>query len=243
MDTKKSIENLFSAVKVIRSNQKGQTVKLLELDAKINAFADIEIRLDKLEEQAWAKEKDEEINEVNERVEGIGNVVDAHIDSITELEETKMDILNRLGVIDDTIAKITEEIKTIEYIKAAKEEEIKLKAESHIKVCRFNNLGYCKIEKNLCNFYHSEEICEIYEEKGICYRMLCRKRHPRQCKYDKEGNCYRGNGCMFKHMKGVPIDKTKINDTENLDDAQEDMKEIFDTLDLPPTEVQLAVSS
>ena len=222
MDTKKSIENLFSAVNVVRSNQKGQRLKLLELDAKIKAFDDIEIRLAKLEKQAQDKEKDEEIIEINDRVDGIGKVVDAHIDSITELEESKMDILKRLGEIDDTIASITEEIRTIEKVKA---EQIKSTTESQIKVCRFNNLGYCKIGKNLCNFYHSEDICKIYEEKGICYRILCRKRHPRQCRYEKEGNCYRGNSCMFKHNKSVTIDKTTVNDTKNIDDAQESTNE------------------
>ena len=86
---KKSIENLISAVKVIRNNQKGQASKILELEAKLCSIGDIESRLARLEEESKGKEKDERFEELNDRIDGIGNVVDSHIDSITELEENK----------------------------------------------------------------------------------------------------------------------------------------------------------
>ena len=75
-------------------------------------------------------------------------------------------------------------------------------------VCRFNNSGFCKKGENLCSFYHTEELCEIYSEKGICYRMFCRKRHHRACRFEVKGNCYRGNDCKFKHknIKKKPLD-------------------------------------
>ena len=45
-------------------------------------------------------------------------------------------------------------------------------------VCRFNHFGFCKVRQENCNFYHSKEMCDIYLEKGICYRVHCRKRNP-----------------------------------------------------------------
>jgi len=183
---KKAIENLISAVKVIRNNQKGQASKILELEAKLNSIGDIESRLARLEEESKGKDKDERFEELDDRIDGIGNVVDSHIDSITKLEENKMDIVKRLGEIDDNIKKINDEILKIEEEKSLKEDNTK---QLKVKVCRFNNLGYCKVGKKQCHFYHSEVICEIYTEKGICYRRLCEKRHPRPCRYEEKGTC------------------------------------------------------
>ena len=86
-----SMENLFSAVKFVSNNQKAHFVKIEELEKKIESLVHCEERLNKLE-KAMEKdltETDRRFNTVSDRSDQIGGVIDEHIDSITDLEESK----------------------------------------------------------------------------------------------------------------------------------------------------------
>ena len=91
MDTPKSIENLFNAIKAVRSNQKGQAERIILIEKKIESFSKLEVRLDKLEE-AFNNEKSETDIRFDSAIDRFGNIgkdLDDHVDSIDTLEEEK----------------------------------------------------------------------------------------------------------------------------------------------------------
>ena len=65
------------------------------------------------------------------------------------------------------------------------------------KFCKFNNKGYCR-EKESCLFFHSDTVCEVYQATGVCWKLVCRKRHPKICRYGEK--CYRGKSCVYLHL-------------------------------------------
>ena len=69
---------------------------------------------------------------------------------------------------------------------------------SSLKVCRFYNQGYCKLDLE-CKSYHPEKVCEALKNEGFCARLNCRGRHPRTCRYWRRTECYRGKSCHFRH--------------------------------------------
>ena len=70
--------------------------------------------------------------------------------------------------------------------------------ESDVKQCLFDRKGFCKAQSN-CKFFHAENICEIYLTNKVCWKVKCRKRHPKVCRYFTRGNCYRGETCSYLH--------------------------------------------
>ena len=113
MASKIPVDNLLSAIRVVRNSQKGQVSKIFELDAKVDAMKDFETRLNRLEE-VMEKEMDASVtrvDDVNNQLEGFGNVIDAHIDSITELEEHKKEIVSKLEAIDKYLEKNNVEMR------------------------------------------------------------------------------------------------------------------------------------
>ena len=48
--------------------------------------------------------------------------------------------------------------------------------------CRYYNRGYCKFGKK-CNFFHSVSVCEMFVQKGICSKLGCPSRHPKDCRH------------------------------------------------------------
>ena len=73
MDTPKSIENLFNAIKNVRSNQKGQAERIILIEKKIESFSKLEVRLDKLEE-AFNNEKSETDIRFDSAIDRFGNI-------------------------------------------------------------------------------------------------------------------------------------------------------------------------
>ena len=179
MDNKISMENLVNAIKVVRTNQKAQHVKIGELDKKFDLVKNIHDRLRKLE-AALEKEKvetDNRFDKAIDRFDNINGVIDDHIEGISDLEEKYSLVSKKLEDIDCAISKFEREIKILEENSARNDVQ-----EKEVKICKFNNFGFCNADSD-CKFYHSEEKCEIYFNVGVCYRMFCKKRHPRVCKF------------------------------------------------------------
>ena len=53
------------------------------------------------------------------------------------------------------------------------------------KLCTYNNKGYCKNGDQTCPFSHTGLVCDLYKTTGLCWRLNCRERHPKVCRYGK----------------------------------------------------------
>ena len=64
---------------------------------------------------------------------------------------------------------------------------------------KFNQTGYCKFE-NACSKIHEHEICQLEH----CEKRVCKKRHPKICKYFAANICCRfKDTCAFLHLKAA----------------------------------------
>ena len=82
------------------------------------------------------------------------------------------------------------------------------------KKCNFYNRGFCKNGSD-CDFLHNHEVCERYEELGICTIKRCKKRHLYTCKFlTSEQGCKRGKSCNFSHRQEPPVVVERIKDDE-----------------------------
>ena len=61
--------------------------------------------------------------------------------------------------------------------------------------------------KYTCIYFHSDSICDLYLETGICWRQTCQARQPKVCRYSDK--CYRGNKCRFLHFK-PPCERCQV---------------------------------
>ena len=89
------------------------SLNIVDLEAKFKAFSDsIGIRLDRIEKSIDKKkdETDNRFDTVIDRFDNIGQVLDAHIDSIADLEEHKNEITKKVEVIDQAPEKINDKI-------------------------------------------------------------------------------------------------------------------------------------
>ena len=101
--------------------------------------------------------------------------------------------------------KIDEIDNTLEIIKgkmeARKNDADKKDTEAEVndnarKQCKYNRKGHCR-ELDECEFFHSNIICDIYLEKGTCWKQKCSLRHPKPCRYGDQS--YRGKSCLYLH--------------------------------------------
>ena len=65
------------------------------------------------------------------------------------------------------------------------------------RVCCFNNFGICKIGKNDCHFYHSEDTCEIFVKEVFVTELTQEKYIVEHASMQKKGHCSRGNDFKF----------------------------------------------
>ena len=75
--------------------------------------------------------------------------------------------------------------------------DIETSNEDEKKQCKYDRKGYCRESEN-CAFLHSESVCDLYLQTGICWRQTCRVRHPKVCRYGDK--CYRGSDCRYLHL-------------------------------------------
>ena len=88
-----------------------------------------------------------------------------------------------------------------------------------VKVCKYNQTGFCKFKEH-CRNRHEAEICG----NSKCEKMECEKRHPRPCKFYLLYNfCKFGDNCAYRHEERE--DKTFMKDLKNrLEVAEERIK-------------------
>ena len=79
-----------------------------------------------------------------------------------------------------------------------------------LKKCNFYNRGFCKMG-SACIFFHNDEVCESFEDLGICQVKRSSKRHQYACKFlNSEKGCMRGEFCDFSHRESATIERDKV---------------------------------
>ena len=84
-------------------------------------------------------------------------------------------------------------------------------------VCKFYNTGYCKFTEN-CKFDHPKNKCT----ESPCKNKLCRKRHPKQCRY--KDKCRRQISCAFNHDEQINVHNVTDSDLKHLKEEIEKLK-------------------
>ena len=117
------------------------------------------------------------------------------LDKDTGNETTRRAQLERISILVGKVSRIEIEDKKIEP-----------------KKCNFYNRGFCKRGSD-CEFSHNQDLCESYEEFGICESKRCKKRHLYVCKFLKsEHGCIRGKSCEYSHRKEPIVSVEKVSD-------------------------------
>ena len=167
-------------------------------------FAEYEKKLDEIKEERihdkMAIAKEAEIQT---------KVVEKHSDDVAKLEQEYDKTKMLLHVIDKSIVELDNKIIESNHII---DELKKEKAKDETKQCIFDRTGFCR-EDDQCEFLHSEVICEIFLEKGLCPKQRCIKRHPKACRYFQRGFCKRGDECRYLHKTKIPDDQIRSVDS------------------------------
>ena len=159
------------------------------------------------------------VKDLNERVKSL--------ESKGKYSEDKdiQEIIENQRVVDEILVSNSDAIKNldkeIQKLKQEKEvDEIEMKKTCvdkngdrvKDKKCRYFNRGHCKYRER-CRFYHEREICQTYLENNKCDRKICRKRHPKVCKFWLRSNqgCKRGDECDFLHVTLAQGEQNVVN--------------------------------
>ena len=101
---------------------------------------------------------------------------------------------------------------------------------SHVKVCNYNQFGFCKFGDK-CRMPHVSELCNDLH----CDKKLCEKRHPKECKYfSTYSTCKFGKHCAFKHVESNPQSciQELSNDLKSLTGSIKEMADKITQLEL-----------
>ena len=201
-------EKVYNAVRILIKEQKVQSMKISELENKINITGNFTKALN--DEK---KETDNRFDKVIDRFENLEKTVEENIETIAEIESKSCEITLKLEKINESLKKINDEIHEFE-----KKEELNLDEtdtentvdnkdksinELEIKQCKFDRVGYCKQEKDKCNFLHIEETCSFYIENDYCNKVSCKKRHPKKCYFFGKGFCKWAESCRYNHRQSI----------------------------------------
>ena len=203
----KTTDSVLTSIQNLKKDQKVVANKVIKLtEAFQNTIKKMEKKINEKFELY-----DERFKKVEEPFKDLKKVVNKHSDDVVKLEEEYQYTVKLINLIDKNLSEIETKIEVSEgLIEKLKHEENKHEENNHdekedcIKQCIFDRKGYCYQKEN-CDFFHTEEICTTHVENGICNKTICRKRHPRQCRYYSRGNCRRGESCKYLHGQGKPI--------------------------------------
>ena len=106
---KTKFEKFYNAVRIIIIEQKVQSMKISELENKINITGNFKKDLN--DEK---KETDKRFDSVIDRFENLEKAVEENIESIAEIEKKSCDISFKLQQINESLKKINDEIQEFE---------------------------------------------------------------------------------------------------------------------------------
>ena len=116
--------------------------------------------------------------------------------------------------IENGMQKITQLRRIVKLVEKTAQIEID-ESEARIKKCNFFNRGFCS-QGTSCKFEHPLEVCEQYEQGGVCVRKKCLKRHLYSCRhYNSDSGCSRGELCSFSHRSRS---RSILDEKEAVDD-------------------------
>ena len=205
------LDKTYNAVRILIKDQKVQSLKMKDLEKKIDLNEKYIIKLEKtLNEEK--KETDKRFDSAIDRFENVEKVIEEHTETKDEIEEKASDIKKKLNLVNESLEKINLEIAELENKKNYGEVVVDFdttdsdnkKEQTDIKQCRFDRVGFCYKGKDECEFLHVEETCEIYLENGYCNKVKCVKRHPRKCFYCERGYCRNEEDCRYLHRTTKP---------------------------------------
>ena len=180
----------------------------------IEAVTNLNARLEAIEKQS-DDEQTTDLKEILESQALIDGIMVNNSDDIALMKKLKQENKDAIKCLEYRIEILGKEIKmrNAESITGNKEEEHDLERKET--VCKFYNRGYCKY-KMCCIYFHSQNICEIFLKDGKCFRKGCCLRHPKNCKYGKEG-CFRVQTCAYLHND----DHATVGDKNHVESCEE----------------------
>jgi hypothetical protein len=216
MDVKisESIEKLKQEKRIIAN-------KLLELSQRVqNSFAKMEKKNNErfaLYENKLAKLEKEKL-ELSEpkvcecaiQVTNINSIVEKHSDDVSKLEQEYQVTNMLIKKIDTNLEELDNRIESSNKIIEDLKKATLLSEPEERKQCIFDRTGYCR-EKEKCLFLHTDDICEFFQEKLVCWKKNCIKRHPRICRYFQRDICRREN-CRYLHKSTTETKAVDLTD-------------------------------
>ena len=196
-----TVESIVKEIQNLKKNQKFIINEVMTFrDCFKNSIKKIEKNTSEMFENYNTK-----LENLEGQVEFIKEVFAKNSDEIVKLEKEYICAADQIRQIDKNLeeieTKLGESMNVVEELKMMTTKK-DIEENHNVKECAFNRKGYCR-EKENCNFYHSDKICEIYLKNGVCWRARCRQRHPRPCRYFQRGNCYRGESCQYLHVSNL----------------------------------------
>ena len=201
MDVKisESIEKLKQEKRIIAN-------KLLELSQRVqNSFAKMEKKNNErfaLYENKLAKLEKEKL-ELSEpkvcecaiQVTNINSIVEKHSDDVSKLEQEYQVTNMLIEKIDTNLEELDNRIESSNKIIEDLKKATLLSEPEERKQCIFDRTGYR----------------EFFQEKLVCWKNNCIKRHPRICRYFQRDICRREN-CRYLHKSTTETKAVDLTD-------------------------------
>ena len=200
------LDKTYNAVRILIKEQKVQSIKITEMEKKLNLNEKFICKLEKaLNEEK--KETDKRFDTAIDRFENLDTIVEEHTETVDEIEEKACDLKKKIDLVNESLEKINLEIAELEKKNINEDNKVAVDCDAidknddraEIRQCRFDRVGYCYKGKDECEFLHVEETCEIYSQSGYCNKVKCIRRHPRKCFYYEGGFCRRSDDCRYLH--------------------------------------------
>ena len=154
-------------------------------DAVKNSYE--KIKREKIDENAAL---DVKLRGLESRCENLQMNIDNHDDVISELEKDKLKLENMIKKIDDNLEDVHKKIyESLTKIGNMSDETQKQRIFDRKEVERKKDAIY----------FHSQEICSEFIEHRVCTKTICRKRHPKDCRYFNKSICLRGESYKYLH--------------------------------------------